>query len=153
LPMTTDLSCVRRCRCARSGADAASLSRRRPSCPSRCDALSPGNYGDRYFDRLPSREKAVGIYAAGLLLQLPVPGARFCCNSMPYDHVDIFNKILTRTNAAHDFCAISTEIARPVHSKTSTQWYHPGCVETSTEAHVVTPGKSNALLFLRSRGW
>jgi hypothetical protein len=28
------------------------------------------------------REKAVGIYAAGLLLQLPVPGARFCCNSM-----------------------------------------------------------------------
>src|SRR6185369_18020271 len=82
----------------------------------RCDALSPGDYGDRCFDRLPTnelpREKAVGIYADGLLLQLPVPGARFCCNSMPHDHADIFNKILTRLHAAHDFCAIRTEIAR-----------------------------------------
>jgi hypothetical protein len=43
-------------------------------CPSRGAAWSPVDYGER--------EKAVGIYAAGLLLQLPVPGARFRCNSM-----------------------------------------------------------------------
>jgi hypothetical protein len=65
--------------------------------------------------RCAQREKAVGIYAAGLLLQLPVPGARFCCNSMPYDQADIFNKILMHSDAAHHFCAISTEIARSVH--------------------------------------
>jgi hypothetical protein len=66
--------------------------------------------------RYAQREKAVGIYAGGLLLQLPVPGARFCCNSMPHDRADIFNKILMHPNAAHHFCAISTEIARSVHS-------------------------------------
>jgi DNA-directed RNA polymerase subunit N (RpoN/RPB10) len=78
--------------------------------------LSPGNYGSDAFDRFASREKAVGIYAGGLLLQLPVPGARFCCNSMLHDHADIFNKILKRLRVAHHFCAISTEIAPPVHS-------------------------------------
>ncbi len=34
------------------------------------------------FRRNSPREKAVGIDAGGLLLQLPVPGARFRCNSM-----------------------------------------------------------------------
>jgi hypothetical protein len=65
--------------------------------------------------RFAQREKAVGIYAAGLLLQLPVPGARFCCNSMPHDQADIFNKILKRASGAHHFCAIRTEIPRFVH--------------------------------------
>ncbi|MGY4624821.1 hypothetical protein [Bradyrhizobium sp. USDA 4486] len=62
-----------------------------------------------------SREKAVGIYAAGPLLQLPVPGARFCCNSIPHDRVDMFNKILTPLFIAHHFCALGTEIMRLVH--------------------------------------
>ena len=62
------------------------------------------------------REKAVGIYAAGLLLQLPVPGARFCCNSMVQVSLCMFNETLTQSHAAHDFCAISPEIARSVHS-------------------------------------
>ncbi|SPP95771.1 protein of unknown function [Bradyrhizobium vignae] len=78
--------------------------------------MSPGDYGSDASFVFRSREKAVGIYAAGLLLQLPVPGARFCCNSMPYDPADIFNKILTNPHAAHHFCAISPEIARLVHS-------------------------------------
>jgi hypothetical protein len=35
---------------------------------------------------------------------------------MPYDRAGIFNKFLTTSHAAHHFCAMSTEIAPPVHS-------------------------------------
>ena len=62
-----------------------------------------------------SREKAVGIYAGGLLLQLPVPGARFCCNSMEQVSPDTVNETLTCSRVANDFCAISSEITRSVH--------------------------------------